>query len=486
MSTPLEIAKLLVPQIPNLTVAAINHSLGRNQTSSKWTLRMTIGVEILRKMVRNADTSKSLAATQAVTLRDSGIPSNVWVAKDTFPVPETNNLCEATYDAIQALKTTPEELKLSQTPNLKPVQVEWTTPSWTGKPLPEGFSESDKFAKLHNTPEPMVILYFHGGAYYLCDPCTHRGFVAKLASPSNAIVCSVRYRLAPQSAFPEQLLDALLAYLTLLHPPKGSLHDAIPPSRIVFAGDSAGGNLVFALLQLLLQFQRTGTKVRFGEGEGSPIPLPAGASANSGWFDIARALPSGARNADWDFLPLPNHDGDINSRPSQPNEEERPGKAQIWPTNPPRGDLFCDLELLDHPLVSPTAAADWKGAPPMYHCVGEEMLEDDIRTLAKRAAEQGVAVQLDAFEAMPHCFALTAPDGTPLANVCMDSWARFCARPGHEGCRGRFWDVKSRSKEFDVATCTDLTVEKARKYMNEVKVRRIKAFREGRTSGMGL
>ncbi len=55
----------------------------------------------------------------------------------------------------------------------------------------------------------------------------------------------------------------LAAYLYLTHPPAGAKHHAVDPKNIILAGDSAGGGLVWALLQIL----------RDTEG----LELPAGA-----------------------------------------------------------------------------------------------------------------------------------------------------------------------------------------------------------------
>ena len=68
----------------------------------------------------------------------------------------------------------------------------------------------------------------------------------------------------PQTQFPGQLLDAFVAYLYLLSPPEGAFHKPVPASNIVFAGDSAGGNLSFSLLLCLLTLNNMGIEtVRF-------------------------------------------------------------------------------------------------------------------------------------------------------------------------------------------------------------------------------
>lgn len=183
-----------------------------------------------------------------------------------------------------------------------------------------------------------------------------------------------------------------MVYLSLLYPPTGSMHEAIPAEKIIFGGDSAGGNLSFALLQLLLQLHRSSEGipvVRF-HGRDVHIPLPAGVSANSGWFDISRAMPSIVGNAKYDYLPPANHDS-VGIGANFP-------KDSIWPQNPPRGDLFCDLSLLDHPLVSVVVAESWKTSCPLWMCTGQEMLGDEDVLVAARAAGQGVKVHFEQYE----------------------------------------------------------------------------------------
>jgi hypothetical protein len=45
--------------------------------------------------------------------------------------------------------------------------------------------------------------------------------------------------------------DMTLADFYLIDPPPNALHRAIPPSRIVFAGDSAGGGLALTTLTVI-------------------------------------------------------------------------------------------------------------------------------------------------------------------------------------------------------------------------------------------
>ena len=474
--------KFLFPQIPTLTYAAISHTLGRTPNSSKWDLRMELTVQVLRNMMAGRPTA--MGKVQATTLKDPGVSGKTWVAKATIPAPaeDEEGLRDAVFQAIDDMKL-PDAPPLNYTkPNLVDVEVEWTgfrpDAAKTDK-LPE-ISETEKYQRLMTEPcrtSETTILYFHGGAYYLCDPSTHRVLCSRLAKDTHGRVCSVRYRLAPQTAFPGQLLDALMVYLSLLCPPAGSMHDAVAASHIVFGGDSAGGNLVFALLQLLLQLHRASPSqtptVRF-HGRQVLVPLPAGVSANSGWFDITRSMPSISNNITYDYLPPVDHDEDTLARFPPDN---------VWPASPRRGDVFCGLSLLDHPLVSVLGAENWAGAPPMWLCTGEEMLTDEDKLVAARAATQGVKVAFEQYEAMPHCFAMLLPM-LPASERCLRSWSEFCRRcveePAALETKGRFTYAKTlKEDDLEVEQMVSITVEDAKGLMRDVLQRRRRVFEKG-------
>ena len=240
---------------------------------------------------------------------------------------------------------------------------------------------------------------------------------AKLARLTAGRCLNVRYRLAPKHPFPAALLDGLVAYLSLLSPPPGSYHKAVPANHIVFAGDSAGGNLAICLLQLILQLHRSSpTKpptIRF-HGKDVEVPLPAGVAPISGWYDVARAMPSISTNAKYDYLPPPASNEFMAHFP----------KCELWPTNPPRGDIYCDVSMFRHPLVSPIAARDWAGTCPIRMSYGTEMLLDEGKVLAKRIANQGGIVLWEEYEAMPHCFNMIF-ENLKASIICFESTAKF-------------------------------------------------------------
>ena len=258
----------------------------------------------------------------------------------------------------------------------------------------------------------VTILYLHGGAHFLCDPATHRIPVSRLARLTHGRCLSVRYRLSPKYAFPAGLLDAFLAYLSLLYPAPNSVHDPVPASHIVIAGDSSGGGLALSLLQLVLHLQ--GSSIRF-HNHSTPILLPAGVAIHSGWVDLTRSMPSIRDNTAYDYLPPPVTRDYMTSIPP----------CDIWPTDPLRGDLYCDTSIMCHPLVSPLAAKSWRGSCPLWLCYGQEMLADEGRATAKLAAIQGVSVVWEEWEAMPHCFAHLLA-WLPQSKSCFAQWAGFC------------------------------------------------------------
>lgn len=87
------------------------------------------------------------------------------------------------------------------------------------------------------------------------SPSYSRPATTKLAKLTGGRVISVAYSLAPQRPFPAALQDLLLVWLNLLYPPFGARHKALSPKNVVFAGDSAGGNLVLAMIQAILRIR---------------------------------------------------------------------------------------------------------------------------------------------------------------------------------------------------------------------------------------
>jgi acetyl esterase/lipase len=413
--SPGALIKLLVPRLPLLLTTAILNTLSLSPNSAKQDLQTEITVVILRSIF---NVRKTMSYLQHISLRDPGVKGPLSIAKVTIPPPTD---ADGPRDAIvRAIKELGDGTETYNLPDVVSVQAEWTgyrKGVAKNEPRPDLPEEDQYRILMAGVSNKTTILYFHGGAYFLMDPCSHRQSVAHLARLTGGRGYSVRYRLAPQNPFPAQLLDALIAYLSLLSPPDGSFHEPVPAASIVFAGDSAGGNLAVALLQLLLTLRRMGLRTIKFHGVDVAIELPAGVALNSCWADLSRSMPSIHKNAQFDYLDPPTGEGISKTDPLPDG---------VWPARPPRAEIFCNASMLAHPLVSPLAAHPdlWKGMPPAWLCLGNEGLEDEITILARRMHQGGGAVRFVGYEGMPHCFAMIFP-ASPKGKDCYQRQADF-------------------------------------------------------------
>ena len=92
-------------------------------------------------------------------------------------------------------------------------------------------------------PKPGVI-YFHGGGWVVGSCETHDDICAELADQADCVVVMVDYRLAPEHPHPAQLEDSL-KILDWMRSSGRAL--GIDPTRIIGAGDSAGGQMTVGL-----------------------------------------------------------------------------------------------------------------------------------------------------------------------------------------------------------------------------------------------
>ncbi|KLO20071.1 lipase/ esterase [Schizopora paradoxa] len=209
-----------------------------------------------------------------------------------------------------------------------------------------------------------VILYIHGGAYFMFSAATHRIMTIQLSKHLNARLFAIDYRLAPETRFPGQLIDVVSAYMRLLE----DLH--IPPENIIVAGDSAGGALTLALLLYLRD---------------NKYPLPSGAIVMSPWADLTMSCDSWDSNEAYDIIPRPT-----------PGDHLHPILCYL-------GDEGIE-KYLTHPYVSPLFG-DFTGIPPLLiQCGDSEVLRDEITLLAHKATRAGVKVRHEIYEDCVHVF----------------------------------------------------------------------------------
>ncbi|MDF2897140.1 MAG: esterase [Rhodococcus erythropolis] len=85
-----------------------------------------------------------------------------------------------------------------------------------------------------------LVVFAHGGGFVFCDLDSHDEFCRSMAEGVGAVVVSVDYRLAPEHPAPAAHDDV---YAALEWAAKHAAQYGADPSKIVLAGDSAGGNL---------------------------------------------------------------------------------------------------------------------------------------------------------------------------------------------------------------------------------------------------
>ncbi len=94
------------------------------------------------------------------------------------------------------------------------------------------------------TGKPMpTVLYIHGGGFRILSKNTHWVMALGFARRGWQVV-SINYRLAPQHRFPAAIEDSCEALVWLV---QHAAQYQIDLNHLVFAGESAGGNLVAAL-----------------------------------------------------------------------------------------------------------------------------------------------------------------------------------------------------------------------------------------------
>ncbi len=204
-----------------------------------------------------------------------------------------------------------------------------------------------------------VILFLHGGGYCVGSLDSHRPLSATLAKASGLSVFALDYRLAPEHPYPAALNDAVSAYRALLD--EGH-------TRIVLAGDSAGGGLALATA---LSLRDAG------------LPPAAALLLISPWGDVGCSASTMASKAAVDPML------------SQPS-------LQRWAA------AYVGRVPTDHPLCSPLFA-DLRGLPPVILQSGEdEILLDDTLRLEKALTQAKVPVTLQVYPGLWHDFHLQA------------------------------------------------------------------------------
>ncbi|KAI8905006.1 Alpha/Beta hydrolase protein [Gorgonomyces haynaldii] len=216
----------------------------------------------------------------------------------------------------------------------------------------------------YHKPSERVILYLHGGGYFMCSRKSHRALTARLSKHAHSRVIAIDYRLAPETTYPGALVDALSAYTFLLKD--------YDPKQIAVAGDSAGGGLATALALYLRDHD---------------MPMPACIATAAPFLDVTQSLPSWYLNGPTDFLPV--HATDPKFKDDN--------RFQLYVDE---NSQMCD------PYVSPLFGQETnKPLPPMLIQVTDaERLRDDGIVFKHRFHKS--PIQLEIYQEAFHVFQL--------------------------------------------------------------------------------
>ena len=206
-----------------------------------------------------------------------------------------------------------------------------------------------------------VILYLHGGAFFMGSPASYRNRAMRLSYRCNAEVFVPDYRLAPEHPYPAAFDDAFAAW---------ELVKGIRPNAPIFvAGDSAGGGLG---LSLLVRLRDLG------------MAMPNGAFLLSPWTDLTVSGASIDGNRSKDLWFTRRH-------------------LEIW------AGYYAAGADRRSPYVSPVFA-EVSRLPPLLLLVGQdELLLDDALRVRDAAISAGTDVRVHLGKGMQHDWPLTLP-----------------------------------------------------------------------------
>lgn len=222
-----------------------------------------------------------------------------------------------------------------------------------------------------------VIVYLHGGGYVVGSPrSSHKALVAGLANTNNALVIAPDYRLAPEYPFPQPQDDCLNVVNACLA--------QYPNSKVIVAGDSAGGALA---IDTARQLAMTDPKLKV---DGLVLLSP--------WVDPMAKGGSMTRNQANDYLTLPFLNKSFGAlMQGADSYNERVNFTKV------------DLSMLPKTLIQSGTG---------------EIFFDQIQDFSLRLSQQNVDCTVQNYKAQFHVFQLYAP-ALKQARQALDEIAQF-------------------------------------------------------------
>ncbi|MEU9094134.1 alpha/beta hydrolase [Streptomyces sp. NPDC048428] len=210
-----------------------------------------------------------------------------------------------------------------------------------------------------------VLVYFHGGAFFLGSLGTHDHVARSLAKETGLKVISVGYRLAPEAAFPAGLDDCYAVVRWAAEEDESLARDG---AVLAVAGDSSGGNFVAAV--------------------------------------AARAHDDGFHRITHQILYYPSLDLDFDVDRYASLRENAVGYGMETAGLKPFNAFYLDsgADPAD-PLVSPLKRTDLSGLPPALVVTAEhDPLRDEGELYGRQLREAGVDATVSRYEGAGHGF----------------------------------------------------------------------------------
>ena len=211
------------------------------------------------------------------------------------------------------------------------------------------------------SPDPGVLVYLHGGAFFLGSLETHDHVARALAAETGLRVVSVGYRRAPEAAYPAGLDDCYAVV-------RWAGADLARGETLAVAGDSSGGTFVAAV---------------------------AARAKDDGWDRITHQVL---------YYPSLDLDFDETRYPSMRENAEGYGleTAGLKPFNAFYLDSGADPA---DPLVSPIKREDLTGLPAALVVTGQhDPLRDEGELYAERLRAAGVEATTSRYAGAGHGF----------------------------------------------------------------------------------
>lgn len=213
-----------------------------------------------------------------------------------------------------------------------------------------------EFLSSAKNPKDKIVFYIHGGGFVEASALARRSFTLYVVQKLGLNVAAIDYRLAPENPYPAAVEDCLEAYQFVVK--------HVEPSGIVMAGESAGGNLVFATVL---------------KAKAENIPLPSCMAAFSPTVQYSKVFPSYTDNLTTDCI-VTNLSDEVKATYLKGVEL---GKAEY--AEPLYGDL--------------------KGLPPTFLSVSNsEVLFDDSLMMYGKLIESGAYCRLKIYDKLMHAF----------------------------------------------------------------------------------